>query len=263
MTDFDESGNSIMKPKTLLLLGYGYSAQYLDSLWQRQFPDWQILRSSRRPGLDLVFDLEQPQTWNNLPAVADCIVFFPLKNLEAIQKLYQQFAWPNLTVVGTTGAFLVQEPGQCIDETSALDENHERYQCESWLKKRGARVLYSAGIYGPTKSPLQWLRKGLVKDSPSFVNLVHVEDLAQFLMATHWQGERGQSYIASNGKPETWQQIIARWRSKFAFPEPAKAFKPKPESKQIYPRSLLQLGIQLLHPDLDQSVEEIENRSPG
>ncbi|MEM7645979.1 MAG: hypothetical protein AAF203_03630, partial [Pseudomonadota bacterium] len=47
--------------------------------------------------------------------------------------------------------------------------------------------------------------------SDKFVNMIHGEDLAQFLVSAALYGQPGDLYIASDGHPQCWRDVIERW----------------------------------------------------
>ncbi len=89
-------------------------------------------------------------------------------------------------------------------------------QGEEYLRKQhGAIVLRVAGIYGPGRNPLDWIRQGRVGPSRKYVNLIHVEDLAAICLLALEQGKPGEAYNVSDGQPHTWNEICVtaqqRW----------------------------------------------------
>ena len=91
-------------------------------------------------------------------------------------------------VLGSTSAYDVADsaeyPPPWIDESAPIDCSKARVQGEEFLREtRGAIVLRVAGIYGPGRSPYDWLKTGRVAVSRKYVNLIHVEDLAEACLA--------------------------------------------------------------------------------
>lgn len=244
----------------ILLLGYGYSAKYTEKYLRDKFPEIEIFKTSRSQADCIYFDLEEENSWKNLPQLSSCILFFPIKEVAKIENLLNSQAWTNITIVGTTGSFLVEELNQEINEDSKLDTEHERYEVEESIRKYGGKVIFSSGIYGPGKSPVNWLRNSRVKNSPSYVNLIHVEDLAQCIVHAHLFGEKSKNYIATNNQPEKWSDLISRWREHFEFPEPEMTSDIKSKSKKVYAKYLNSLGVSIRHNDLDKSILQIENK---
>ena len=81
-------------------------------------------------------------------------------------------------------------PPPWIDESAPIDLTKPRVQGEEYLRnEHGAIVLRVAGIYGPGRNPLDWIRQGRVGPSRKYVNLIHVEDLAAICLAALEKGE--------------------------------------------------------------------------
>lgn len=213
----------------LVVLGSGYTGQALYAMGTAQ--GRMVLATSRNPLRHLaempseqrvMFDLEQPSTWMNIPTGADLVWCFPATPLHQVEAVA---SWLNasarrLVVLGSTSAYEVGEsqdyPPLWIDETAPIDLTKPRVQGEEFLRhKYGAIVLRVAGIYGPGRSPLNWIRQGRVGPSRKYVNLIHVEDLAAICLAAIEKGTPGETYNVSDGQPHTWSEICdvaqTRW----------------------------------------------------
>lgn len=169
-----------------------------------------------------MFYLEQPSTWLNIPMIADLIWCFPATPLAQVQAFAKTLgAMPRrFVVLGSTSAYDVghsqEYPPAWIDESAHIDLSKPRVQGEEYLRKEhGAIVLRVAGIYGPGRSPLNWIRQGRVGPSRKYVNLIHVEDLAAICLVALEHGKPGEAYNVSDGTPRTWEDIYhtaqTRW----------------------------------------------------
>jgi hypothetical protein len=208
-------------PNPLVILGSGYTARFLWPLIADRSPT--VFATSRSPEQHLSyvppaqrlrFDSSQPDTWGNIPRNADLLWCFPATPLD----LVRQFAATlngldrRLVVLGSTSAYELGDsqeyPPPWIDETAPIDLTKPRVQGEEFLRTAcGATVLRVAGIYGPGRNPLDWIRTGRVKPSRKYVNLIHVEDLAAICLAALEQGTPGEAYNVSDGTPRTWEEI--------------------------------------------------------
>jgi nucleoside-diphosphate-sugar epimerase len=185
---------------------------------------WTVHATSRNPSNNLagipseqrlLFDLEQPSTWENIPVGADLIWCFPAAPLEQVQAFARTLAAPprRIVVLGSTSAYdtsneSTEYPPPWIDESAPLDQTKSRVQGEEYLREHhGAIVLRVAGIYGPKRNPLDWIRRGRVEMSQKYVNLVHVEDLAAICLLAVDNGKPGEAYNVTDGKPRTWNEI--------------------------------------------------------
>ena len=214
----------------LLILGSGYTSRFLMAEACRQ--GRVVLCTSRDPDRQLkhlplsqrlMFDLARPDTWTNIPAHADLIWCFPALPLEQVLAFAKMLGAPprRLVVLGSTSAYQAQSrsadyPPPWIDESAPIDLNKPRVQGEEYLRKaHGAIILRVAGIYGPERSPLEWIRSSRVTASRKFVNLIHVEDLAASCLLALETGQPGKVYNVSDGTPRTWAEICrvaqARW----------------------------------------------------
>jgi len=215
----------------LVVLGSGYTGRVLHRMGTSQ--GWTVNATSRNPLNNLAgipseqrlrFDLEQPSTWLNIPAGADLIWCFPATPLEQVQTFARSLdAQPRrIVVLGSTSAYdapsqSTEYPPPWIDESAPIDRTKPRVQGEEFLRTNcGAIVLRVAGIYGPGRNPLDWIKSGRVGSSRKYVNLIHVEDLAAICLATLDRGQPGEAYNVSDGTPRTWEDICCtaqkRWR---------------------------------------------------
>ncbi|MCP9447612.1 MAG: hypothetical protein NNA22_08595, partial [Nitrospira sp.] len=207
--------------RPLVILGAGYTGRLV---YEKGTARGRIvLAASRTPRhrLDFVpldrrlrFDLEDRTTWRNLPPLCDLLWCFPAEPLELVQEFatVMNLIAHRLVVLGSTSAYqtnLSQDyPPPWIDETAPLDHDKPRVQGEEWLRiSCQAIVLRVAGIYGPGRNPLLWIKQGRVGPSRKYVNLIHVEDLANICLAALERGVPGEAYNVSDGTPRTWQNI--------------------------------------------------------
>ena len=214
----------------IIILGAGYTGRHLaGALTTTARP---FFATSREPDKNLShvpadrrmkFDLAQPSTWPNIPVTADLIWCFPATALELVQAFARSLDGPprRLVVLGSTSTYEASDhsteyPPPWIDESAPIDLTKPRVQGEELLRKDcGAIVLRVAGIYGPGRNPLDWIRQGRVGLSRKYVNLVHVEDLAAICLLALDKGKPGEAYNVSDGQPHTWNEICAtaqhRW----------------------------------------------------
>jgi hypothetical protein len=213
------------------VLGSGYTGRVVRSIGTSQGKA--VHATSRSPlnnlsGIPseqcLRFDLEQPSTWLNIPAGADFIWCFPATPLEQVKAFARSLDTMarRIVILGSTSAYdtsseSTEYPPFWIDESAPIDRTKPRVQGEEYLRQHhGAIVLRVAGIYGPGRNPLDWIRQGRVSPSRKYVNLIHVEDLAAICLAAIEKGKPGEAYNVSDGTPRTWDEICftaqQRWR---------------------------------------------------
>ena len=211
----------IVPHNPLVILGSGYTARFLWPLAADRFPT--VFATSRTPEQHLShippaqrlrFDLSQPDTWANIPHNADLLWCFPATPLDLVRQFAASPSGSDrrLVVLGSTSAYdlgnLQEYPPPWIDESAPIDLSKPRVQGEEFLRTAfGAIVLRVAGIYGPRRNPLDWIRSGHVGPTRKFVNLIHVEDLAATCVAALERGTPGEAYNVSDGTPRTWEHI--------------------------------------------------------
>jgi len=262
-----------------IILGTGYSGRHLaDALTATSRP---FFATSREPeknlshvqaGRRMKFDLEQPSTWLNLPARADLIWCFPATPLEQVQAFARALDAParRMVVLGSTSAYEASDhsavyPPSWIDESTPLDLSKSRVQGEEYLREHhGAILLRVAGIYGPGRNPLDWIRQGRIGPSRKYVNLIHVEDLAAICLAAIEKGKPGEAYNVSDGTPYLWSEICATSQQRWGVAGEA-VKEDRSSGKRISNAKLRsELNYQFRYADLYEALDLIEStRSPS
>jgi nucleoside-diphosphate-sugar epimerase len=262
------------KPSPLIVLGSGYTGRVLHKTGTSQGKT--VHATSRNPLNNLAgipseqrlqFDLEQPSTWQNIPADADIIWCFPATPLEQVQVFARTLDTTarRIVILGSTSAYeesdhSTEYPPPWIDESAPIDLIKPRVQGEEYLREQhGAIVLRVAGIYGPGRNPLDWIRHGRVSPSRKYVNLIHVEDLAAICLAAIEKGKPGEAYNVSDGQPYIWNEIYItaqqRWGMTTAAPQ-----EDRTSGKRISNAKLrAEFGYALRHPDLYEALALIES----
>src|SRR5207237_4718199 len=120
-------------------------------------------------------------------------------------------------------------------------------------------VLRVAGIYGPGRNPLDWIRQGRIGPSRKYVNLIHVEDLAAICLAAIEKGKSGETYNVSDGMPYLWSEICAVAQQRWAVAA-TRVREDRSSGKRISNAKLrTELGYVLRHPDLYKALALIES----
>ena len=211
-----------------------------------------------------MFDLEQPSTWMNIPAGADLVWCFPATPLHQVEAFagWLTAAARRLVVLGSTSAYEIGEsqdyPPQWIDETAPIDLTKPRVQGEEFLRHTyGAIVLRVAGIYGPGRNPLNWIRQGRVGPSRKYVNLIHVEDLAAICLAAIEKGTPREAYNVSDGQPHTWSEICAMAEQRWGVTGTPAKEDHSPGKRISNAKVRTALGYTLRHPDLYEALQTL------
>jgi len=256
----------------LLILGAGYTGRYLAT--EASTEGRVVLSTSRNPDRQLAhvpqpqrlsFDLAQPDTWTNIPGCTDLVWCFPATPIELVQRfaLAANASSRRLVVLGSTSAYDVADtqeyPPPWIDETAPLDFGKTRVRGEEYLRKDcGAIVLRVAGIYGPGRNPLDWIRQGRVGPSRKYINLIHVEDLALICLAALERGKPGEIYNVSDGRPHTWEEICTTARDRWNIPHSAGLITDTPGKRIDTNKLNTRLGVQIHHSDLFTALDALE-----
>lgn len=264
--------------RSLTILGSGYTAKFLLPLAQHCYTH--VFATSRDPERHLEhlspdqrirFDLAQPETWQAIPTTTDIVWCFPAVPIELVRQFADTASLHTrrLVVLGSTSAYDVEASAECppswINETAPIDLKKPRVQGEELLRTSyGAIVLRVAGIYGPGRNPVEWIRTGRVKRSRKYVNLIHVEDLASSCLAALTHADSGGVYNISDGHPRTWidicQMVEQRWAIRSSNSQEANITGKRVLNKRMC--ELLKLGgIGLRYGDLFEALELMQRNS--
>ena len=210
------------------------------------------------------FDLEQPSTWKNIPTGGELLWCFPATPLELVRRFTSAVCGSarRLVVLGSTSAYEAGEsqeyPPPWIDESAPINLRKPRVQGEEFLRKDcGAIVLRVAGIYGPGRNPLDWIRQGRVGPSRKYVNLVHVEDLAAICLLALEKGKPGEAYNVSDGTPRTWKEIYATAQQRWGMTAAAANEDPSPGKRISNAKLRAEMDYRFQHPDLYTALQAL------
>ncbi len=260
--------------RPLIILGCGYTGKFILPLTvQRGTTTWATSRNPTQqlatvpPSQRLEFDLARPATWDHLPTGADLIWCFPATPLSVVQQWTgtQRSRFNRLVVLGSTSAYEAADdstdyPPPWIDETAPIDRTKPRVQGEEYLRNElGAILLRVAGIYGPGRNPLDWIKQGRIGPSKKYVNLIHGEDLAAICLAAIERGTPSDVYNVSDGAPYTWKEICDRAQQRWGVTSSAITEDPSPGKRISIAKLRTELGYTLKHQDLYEALDLIES----
>ena len=229
----------------LLCFGFGYSAQALARVLG---PGWSVTGTSRGGGAPsapaganvrcLRFDRDHPLEPTAFAGVTHVLLSVPpdeagdpvfdrhRDDIAAISGL----AW--LGCLSTTGVYGNRDGGW-VDESAELRPSGARGRRRAaaeaaWLdlwrnRDVPVHVFRLAGIYGPGRSPFDALRAGGAKriDKPGQVfSRIHVEDLADVLMASIARPRPGAVYNVCDDEPAASAEVIAHAAALLGVPAP-------------------------------------------
>lgn len=271
--------------KTLLALGYGYSAQ---ALAMRLLPlGWHVIgttRSAQKAQTMVAAGLEA-HLWPGtnlgpLLARATHVVTSVAPRGDADDPVLAEAAdqiaktrhleW--LAYLSTTGVYGDREGGW-VDETSELrpetKRGVDRVRAEAAWQKLAREaglplhIFRLAGIYGPGRGPFEKVRDGtaqrIVKPNQVF-SRIHVADIAQILHASLNRPEAGAIYNVCDDEPAPPQDVLSYAAELLGVPLPpvvpwdeaemspmARSF--YAESKRVRNDRIKTLGVALEFPD--------------
>ena len=103
-----------------------------------------------------------------------------------------------------------------MDEESELRPNNDRLRrrvaAEQLWRRIGAHIFRLAGIYGPGRNALEDIRAGTARriDKPGQVfSRIHVEDIAQVLLASMQMPNPGSVYNVCDDEPASASDVVA------------------------------------------------------
>lgn len=220
--------------------------------------------------LPLVADVTDPQTLRSLPHV-DTVLYavgFDRRSDKSMREIYvdglrrvlESLPAENVSkflYISSTGVY-GSSGGAWIDETSPCRPEREGGRvclaAEEALRARplgaGAVVLRLAGIYGPGRIPS---RAAILAGSPvaadpeAHLNLIHVDDAVEAVLAAERRAPPGSLYLVSDGHPplrrEFYREVTRLWDvpvPTFVPPSPREApARRGGEDKRISNRRLL------------------------
>jgi nucleoside-diphosphate-sugar epimerase len=207
--------------KPLLVLGGGYVGKALSAARSVTLDVVLTSRSGQRGAVGdaqspELFDLSRRETWDLVAAYDHILWTFPAATSHADVRIAITFfeemklAQKKVMVLGSTSCFIHKMPGELVDESFPLDLTQPRVIAEEQLRQRSALILCLAGIYGAGRDPADWLRRGLVKNGESFINLIHVNDIIKII--EHWRFSEenfaGKRIVASDGRHRRWHEVF-------------------------------------------------------
>lgn len=270
--------------KTLLCLGFGYSAQ---ALAQHLLADgWRVIGTSREavemPGVEMI-------TWpgSNVPLTgvthilssigpnADGDPFLALMEAE-ITRVATDLHW--MGYLSTTAVYGDRD-GAWVDETTEVAPTSERGNWRAaaeaeWqaIPELPLHIFRLAGIYGPGRGPFAKLMAGkarrIVKPGQVF-SRIHVEDIAQVLLASIQAPNPGAIYNLCDDDPAPPQDVLGYAAELLQLPMPAEVpfdeAGMSPMARSFYSenkrvrntRIKAELGVELLYPSYREGLRAV------
>jgi nucleoside-diphosphate-sugar epimerase len=175
--------------------------------------------------------------------------------------------------VSSTGVYAQHDGGWVTEDSPALPTRAGGEACLEAEQRLAAHplgqravVLRMAGIYGPGRIPrLADLRAGsaLAATSEGWLNLIHVDDAADVVVAAAERAPLPRTYLVSDGAPVARREYYAEL-SRLAGTPPPTFVAPSPESPQAQraesskrvsnARMLRELGVTLRYPSYREGL---------
>ena len=224
--------------KTLLSLGHGYSAQALAALllplgWRvigttRSVARADTLRGAGVEPLIWPGDLRGAlaQATHILASAAPDAAGDPF--LAAVGEAIGRSGAAWVGYLSTTGVYGDQQGGW-VDEATPLTPSSARgeyrVRAEGQWRATGlpVHIFRLAGIYGPGRGPFEKVRDGtarrIIKPGQVF-SRIHVEDIAQVLLASINRPNPGAAYNVCDDDPAPPQDVLSYAAQLLGLPEP-------------------------------------------
>lgn len=207
-----------------LVIGCGYLGQRVAALWTGQgarvFATTRT--ASRLPdGAEpIVCDVLDRESLRHLPHV-DTVLYaigFDRKSGASMRDVYvaglanvlDHLPAPRRFIYISSSSVYAQTDGSWVDETAATEPTEESgrivLEAESVLRTKlpSAIILRFSGIYGPGRLlRRQTIEKGepIVGDADKWLNLIHVADGANVVLAAERHGQPGRTYNICDDHP--------------------------------------------------------------
>jgi nucleoside-diphosphate-sugar epimerase len=281
----------------LLSFGHGYSAQALaPHLLAR---GWRVIGTTRSPEKAQTLRMRgiEPLLWpeqdaSDALAEATHILVSAGPDADGDPVLakagheieqHAPFKWTGY--LSTTGVY-GDHQGNWVDEETPLTPTTRRGQYRALAEAEwqalaaraqiGLHIFRLAGIYGPGRGPFAKIRSGkarrIIKPNQIF-SRIHVEDIAQVLLASIDKPSPGAIYNLCDDDPAPPEDVIAYAAEILGLPVPpaedwedadmtpmARSF--YAESKRVRnDRIKAELGVRLLYPDYRSGLDALKSES--
>ena len=202
--------------KTVCILGGGWVGNRLYNTLNPSTTYISYRSSSHSAEGKFNFELENRQSWDNLPSAQVVLITFALNNLDLTKELIEALrakGTEHILVYSTIGVYVLLEGDALTTEETPLgglghmgNSLDARIECEEYCRNNGAMILPLGGIIGDDRSAYSILRKGYISDGNKLVNLIHVDDIiyATKYFINHPQNGRRVNITAGY---YTWQEI--------------------------------------------------------
>jgi nucleoside-diphosphate-sugar epimerase len=239
--------------KRVLVLGAGYVGKAVFAGLSAKYEILLTSRSGRSGGKGtpqdaLYFALQFSDSWSLIDCAEYVVWTFPaavsFEDLHESLELCRQIRERGipLLILASTSCYQTSLPDQLVDENFPLDLSQARVCAEAQLLEQGACVLVLAGIYGQGRDPVQWLKRGLVKNRHQYINFIHVSDIVKIIGCWLENPLENIRINASDGRHRRWSELAEQLLEAGLIEKELARFSedcPSPRSKRIDNSSLL------------------------
>ncbi len=285
--------------KNIIFVGYGYVAKHVSTLEKRANTslfaltrDPEKCSALRAQGVGAIEgDLDRSCNFGALPLPGSGIYYFAPPPGTGTQDPRMDVFLNALSIntppgrivyISTTGVYGTPTSNTLIHEDSptqpTVERGQRRLDAERKLLTWGKNhpqcqviILRVSGIYGPDKLPLERIKRAeplLDNSSPSYVNLIHIEDLAQVCFQAMRTNPPRAIYNVSDGHPLLMSEYFQSIAHAFNYPAPplismaeaekrlsANFLSYLKENRKIDNTNMLrELNVQLRHPNARDAI---------
>lgn len=233
----------------VLIFGCGYVGRRAAERWLASGRSVAALTRGNASGLaalgiePIIGDVCDPATLQNLPRARTVLHAIGLDRTagHSMREVYVQGLANVLTALPGPERFIHisstsvygQTDGGWVNEDSPVEpvEDSGRVVLDAERLLKRAIVLRFAGIYGPGRlMRKQALMKGepLVGDCEKWLNLIHVDDGVEAILAAEAKAEPGSVFNIADGSPVSRREFYTHWAKLLGAPEAAFDHRPEP-----------------------------------
>lgn len=196
-----------------LILGNGYCGSRLI----KKIKNGRITSRSPELSEQIYFDLNDKDSWSNLPEAKIVIWTFACKNQENEFRFYQNLLKKSQQIIiySTSSVYKHEFDNQVITESTPLKLDNPRLIAEERLRKLGANIFTLSGIFGPQRDPKNWLLKGLIKNPQKTVNLIHVDDIITLTLELADLSLSSCRINLCSGTSDSWAKLAEHYAYRF------------------------------------------------
>lgn len=190
---------------------------------------------------------------------SDVVVSFPPDGLTDERMASLTDSVRRIVYVSSTGVY--GETRGRIDNTTPAapndDTGRRRLDAEQTWRKAGATVVRAPGIYGPGRGLHRSLQSGIYRlpgDGSGVISRIHVDDLAQVLLAALVADVAGRTFVVGDLHPVPQREVVEWLCEKMGVAMPAsvpldQAPRTLRGSRSVDPgETLSELGVSLRYP---------------